>query len=311
MMIHASSPAAPIATASIRRRARFSFAAVPLLLMIAPSLAAGPWQTTIKETGWSEWDATADGAPPGDWGRPQEIAAAEGFETVVAQARPVAPTAVKKSPERERPARKAAPAKALRANAARAAKVAPPMPAEHERSAPLPLPAPAATAEGAPSTPAVEPASPASDRPQSSPESVKLAATYCEAVRDEAAEVRNELARKSILEMQRFVNERIDVLEHTAREARLWLEKREAFSAKAQAALVDIYSGMDAEAAAKQLIAMDEVIAAALFSKLSAERASKILGEMDATKAARLTAILASFSGLAASQGAAAMAAKQ
>ena len=62
---------------------------------------------------------------------------------------------------------------------------------------------------------------------------------------------------------------------------------REDFTAHATDSLVQIYGKMKPDAAAIQLMAMDELIAAAIMFKLSPKANSLILAEMEATKAAR------------------------
>jgi len=56
---------------------------------------------------------------------------------------------------------------------------------------------------------------------------------------------------------------------------------------------VQIYGKMNPDAAAAQLMAMDEFVAAAIMSKLSTKDASLIMAEMEAAKAARLSAVIA------------------
>jgi flagellar motility protein MotE (MotC chaperone) len=68
---------------------------------------------------------------------------------------------------------------------------------------------------------------------------------------------------------------------------------REEFTAHATGSLVQIYGKMKPEAAAAQLMAMDELVAAAIMSKLSPKATSLILAEMEAVKAARLSAVIA------------------
>jgi flagellar motility protein MotE (MotC chaperone) len=71
------------------------------------------------------------------------------------------------------------------------------------------------------------------------------------------------------------------------------MAKREEFTAHATDSLVEIYSKMKPDAAAPQLMAMDEFVAAAIMSKLSTKAASLIMAEMEAAKAARLSAVIA------------------
>ncbi len=64
------------------------------------------------------------------------------------------------------------------------------------------------------------------------------------------------------------------------------MAKREEFTAHATKSLVQIYGKMKPDAAAAQLMAMDEFVAAAIMSKLSTKDASLIMAEMEAAKAA-------------------------
>ena len=61
---------------------------------------------------------------------------------------------------------------------------------------------------------------------------------------------------------------------------------------KARDSVVLIYSRMRPDAAALQLVAMDEETAAAVMLRLEPKAASIILNEMEPGKAARLTAII-------------------
>src|SRR5438552_16656940 len=64
------------------------------------------------------------------------------------------------------------------------------------------------------------------------------------------------------------------------------------FIKKARESLVLIYARMRPDAAAMQLVAMDEETASAVLLKLDANVASKILNEMEPAQAARLTTII-------------------
>jgi flagellar motility protein MotE (MotC chaperone) len=81
-------------------------------------------------------------------------------------------------------------------------------------------------------------------------------------------------------------------LEEKTAEYQSWLARREEFSRKAQQVVVTIYARMRPDAAAAQLVAMDEEMAAAVLTKLEPRNASLILNEMDAAQAARLTATI-------------------
>jgi hypothetical protein len=75
-------------------------------------------------------------------------------------------------------------------------------------------------------------------------------------------------------------------------ESKEWIAKREEFMKKAEDGVVAVYAKMEPEAAAAQLLLMDEAMAAALLSKLNPRVSSAILDEMDAGKAAKLTDLM-------------------
>ena len=85
---------------------------------------------------------------------------------------------------------------------------------------------------------------------------------------------------------------RIAELDKKETEAREWVAKREAVMNAASDDVVAIFGKMQPEAAATQLAAMDEPMAAAILGKLSPRAASAILDEMDAATAGKLTRLL-------------------
>jgi flagellar motility protein MotE (MotC chaperone) len=116
---------------------------------------------------------------------------------------------------------------------------------------------------------------------------------YCANVLDATAAAQI-AQQKSNLEMaQKQVDERIALLAAKTQELKGWMTKREEFTARATDSLVEIYSKMKPDAAAAQLMAMDEMVAAAIMSKLSTKAASLVMSEMEASKAARLSAVIA------------------
>ncbi|HLH10780.1 MAG TPA: hypothetical protein VKV77_02750 [Methylovirgula sp.] len=85
------------------------------------------------------------------------------------------------------------------------------------------------------------------------------------------------------------LKQRIAELEAKTAEYETWLNKRNAALKYVQEDIVSIYTKMAPEAAAAELAAMDDDLAAAVLVKLNSRAASAILGEMDPTKAAHLT----------------------
>jgi flagellar motility protein MotE (MotC chaperone) len=119
------------------------------------------------------------------------------------------------------------------------------------------------------------------------------ASQYCMNVRDAAESARMEQQRGSLAKAQRDIDERIALLTTKTTEYQQWLNKRDEFLKKANDTLVEIYSRLKPEAAAAQMLAMNEGVAAAIISKMTPKTAGAILSEMDAGRAARLSSYLA------------------
>jgi len=112
---------------------------------------------------------------------------------------------------------------------------------------------------------------------------------YCVNIADQAADARFAWQAKTIGDLEKEITGRIEELETKRAEYQEWLKHREEILAKAQDHLVDVYTRMRADAAAVQIAALDDEIAAALLSKLKARVASAILNEMEPGRAAQLT----------------------
>ena len=117
-------------------------------------------------------------------------------------------------------------------------------------------------------------------------------ARYCANVGPLAAEARIALEEKRLAELDGQIKQRIAELDKREAEARDWVTKRETLMKAASDDVVAIVAKMQPEAAATQLAAMDEPMAAAILAKLTPRVASAILDEMDATKASKLTSLL-------------------
>lgn len=116
---------------------------------------------------------------------------------------------------------------------------------------------------------------------------------YCINIADTAADARFAWQKKTLAEIEQELDRRIALLEQRAKEYREWLARRDEFAKKAQGTLVEIYTKMRPDAAALQLVAMDDETAAAVLTKLKPRNASAILNEMPASHAARLTTTIA------------------
>jgi flagellar motility protein MotE (MotC chaperone) len=120
-----------------------------------------------------------------------------------------------------------------------------------------------------------------------------LARRYCVSVADTAADARIAWQKAKLAETEQEISKRIAALEAKAAEYKAWVERRDDFSRRANETLLKIYGRMEPDAAAQQLVAMDEETAAAILAKLDPRSTSAILNEMQPEKAARLTATIA------------------
>lgn len=120
-----------------------------------------------------------------------------------------------------------------------------------------------------------------------------LARGYCVSIADVAADARIAWQKSKLVELEKQVGERIAALEAKTAEYKAWVERRDQFLKRVTETLVKIYAQMEPDAAALQLVSMDEETAAALLTKLGPQGASAILNEMQPDKAARLAATIA------------------
>ena len=116
---------------------------------------------------------------------------------------------------------------------------------------------------------------------------------YCVNIRDVAADARYAWQKSTLEELDKRVAERIAALEEKRAEYETWLKKREDFLTAARDDIVAIYAKMRPEAAAGQLTALDDEMAAALLARLNARASSAILNEMDPARASQLASTLA------------------
>lgn len=116
---------------------------------------------------------------------------------------------------------------------------------------------------------------------------------YCSNVLDAATAAQIAQQKVNLEKAQKQLDDRIALLGSKTEELKGWIKMREEFTAHATDLLVQIYGKMKPEPAAAQLMAMDELVAAAIMSKLSPKTTSFILTEMEAAKAARLSAVIA------------------
>jgi flagellar motility protein MotE (MotC chaperone) len=112
---------------------------------------------------------------------------------------------------------------------------------------------------------------------------------FCANIANLAADARIAWQMKRLGELDAQMKQRIAELEAKEAESKDWISRREAFLKKAADDVVAIYAKMRPDAAAAQMVVMDETTAAALLTKLNPRVSSAILNEMEAGKAAKLT----------------------
>jgi flagellar motility protein MotE (MotC chaperone) len=174
----------------------------------------------------------------------------------------------------------------------------PQLAAQHATDAPEPAAAASqpSAAEPAPApspTPAAEPAQPAKPAAEAPPPfSTAAARHYCVNIADAAAEAKFAWQKKKLEELAADIDKRVGLLNEKIAEYQKWVTRRDEFLKRARDNLVLIYSRMKPDAAALQLVAMEEETAAAVLLKLDPRVAGTILNEMDPAKAARLTATI-------------------
>ena len=119
-----------------------------------------------------------------------------------------------------------------------------------------------------------------------------IAAAYCKAIREPAAEARHKLKVAHLKQLEARIEERLAELDARIGELKSWIEQRERFKQLATERLIEIFSTMRPDAASPQLSRMDETTAAAIVSSLDPRAAAAILAEMPVDRAARLASIL-------------------
>lgn len=124
-------------------------------------------------------------------------------------------------------------------------------------------------------------------------EITKTIEEYCTSISDLAAERRAARQASALKELQAKVESRIDELEQHTRGLAEVIQKREALRALAEKELVDIYSGVEAEAAAAQLERLDLPLASSVLRQLKPRQASAILNVMKPDLAAQLVRLIA------------------
>ena len=118
-------------------------------------------------------------------------------------------------------------------------------------------------------------------------------AKFCSNVTDAALDARVAWQQKELESAEAKLRLRIAELEAKRAEYEQWLKLRQDFLRKAEDSVVEIYSGMNPEAAALQIASMADDTAAAVLAKLRVRSASAILNEMEPARGAHLADTLA------------------
>ena len=131
-------------------------------------------------------------------------------------------------------------------------------------------------------------------RPKPSPERGMDtdASRFCANAAPSIAEARIAWQTKRLGELDAQVKQRLADLEKAEASVQEWVAKRDAMLKAASDELVAIYAKMQPEAAAAQIGAMDDQMAAAILAKLKPNAAGAILDEMEAERASKLASLL-------------------
>jgi flagellar motility protein MotE (MotC chaperone) len=118
------------------------------------------------------------------------------------------------------------------------------------------------------------------------------ASRFCANASPSIAEARIAWETRQLSELDAQVKQRLADLEKAEASVKEWVAKKDASLKAASDVLVAIYAKMTPEAAATQIAAMDDQMAAAILGKLKAGAAGAILNEMEADRASKLAVVL-------------------
>lgn len=117
---------------------------------------------------------------------------------------------------------------------------------------------------------------------------------YCTPVSDLAAERRAARQSAALKELESKVEQRLTLLEQRKQELAEYIRKRDELRNAAERELVDIYAGMEAEAAAAQMEKLDLRLSSSVLRQLKPRQASAILDVMKPELAANMVRLIAS-----------------
>jgi flagellar motility protein MotE (MotC chaperone) len=122
----------------------------------------------------------------------------------------------------------------------------------------------------------------------------KVIQEYCIAVSDVATEQRMARQKEALVMLEKRVEEGILRLEQGKAELQELVKRRNELRSLARKELIDIYSGMEPEAASLQLQQLDVRLASSILRQLKPRQASSILNEMNPEFAARMAKLMTS-----------------
>ena len=120
------------------------------------------------------------------------------------------------------------------------------------------------------------------------------AKSYCQNIVDIAKDQRYAWQLRSLMRIQKDVDDRIAKLEALREDVQKWIDTRDKVLHEVEAHLVSVYERMRPDAAAERLANLDKDVATALLTKVKPRVASAILNEMEAMRASELTQSMAS-----------------
>ena len=136
-------------------------------------------------------------------------------------------------------------------------------------------------------------AAPAPAPAASAPVPTTDAQRFCQNVAAAAADARFALQTRRLNELQDAIAKRVAALEAKEAEVKAVLDAHAEAKREAEGALLAIYAKMRPDAAASQIAALDDAVAAALLRGLNARQSSAILGAIPADRAVKLAAAIA------------------
>ncbi len=137
------------------------------------------------------------------------------------------------------------------------------------------------------------PAAPPAPVPAAGAVATTEAQRFCQNVAAAAADARFALQTRKLNELQDGIAKRVAALEAKEVEVKAVLAQHDQARKQAETALVAIYAKMRPDAAAQQIAALDDAVAAAVLQGLNARQSSAILNEIPAERAVKLVDAIA------------------